>query len=173
MAEIKLVGKRKVLDGRMQTTPRRRRGERTSADPAVGQKGRPTDYKPEYAHELRQYFATANAWEINTTEKGAQQVIPKHKMPTLGRFAANIGVGIACLYRWAKRHEEFAEAMADAMELQKTFIFEAGGITMAAGFATFLLKSAHQMRDDEPTDDGDEDDGDVEVAPIGKGQGEE
>lgn len=181
MAEIKVKGKRPKLDGRVAITPRRKKGEQTehtNLGPIIeygsrrkgGKKGMPTDYRSVYCQELRQYFATAEAWTTHVNEKGTIQIIPKDKMPTLARFAAHIGVGIACLYRWAKRHEEFAEAMAEALEMQKTFVMEAGGITMAAGFATFMLKAAHRMRDDEPLEDGDEDDGNVEVQAKGKGQ---
>lgn len=181
MAEIKVKGKRPKLDGRVAITPRRKNGEQTehtNIGPEYaygnrrtgGKPGRPTDYRTEYCQEIRQYFATADAWEINYTDKGGAQVIPKDKMPTLARFAAQIGVGIASLYRWAKTHDDFAEAMAEALEMQRAFIMEAGGVTMAAGFATFMLKAAHKMRDDDPIDDDEEDDGNVEVKAKGKGQ---
>lgn len=184
MADIKIKGvRRRKLDDRVSITPKRKPGEDTDQtqlgvyDPKYGRRrggksGRPTEYRQIYCQQILDYFGNADAWEINTTDKGAQQVIPKHKMPTLARFAQRIGVGVACVYRWARQFDEFGEALAEAQELQKSFIMEAGGVTMAAGFATFMLKSAHQMRDDDPIDDDDEESGDVEVSPQGKGQGE-
>lgn len=183
MAEIKVKGRRAKLDGRVAVTPRRKPGEQTehtNLGPEIeygkrrkgGKCGRPTDYRSVYCDQLRRYFADADAWQVNYSYKGAAQVIPRNKMPTFGRFAAEIGVGVACLYRWARAHEEFAEAMADAMELQKTFLMEAGGVTIAAGFATFLLKANHGVRDDVPLDDDEDDNGDVVVEPTGKGQGD-
>ena len=159
---MKLKLKPKHLQG---VPPRRKPGEKT---PAYKGRGCPTDYRPEYCESLVSYF-DVDSWYINETEKGAQQVIPKNKLPTLARWARSLGFRTATLYLWAQRHPEFAAAMAEAMELQQAFILEAGGITMNAGFATWLLKCNHGMKDEVPDDETEEE---VEMVVEGKGQNE-
>lgn len=173
MAEQKVAGRRRRerLDGRVAITPKRKPGERTEYA-LQGKEGRQTAYRPQYCEEILDYFGNARPWVVHLTAKGNAQVIPKDRMPTVARFAQAIGVGVACVYRWAKRHPEFAKAYAEALEMQKAFVLESGGIAMQAGFATFVLKAAHKMRDDEVIEDDDDDTGDVEVEPSGKGQGE-
>lgn len=184
MAKITVKGKRPKLDGRVALTPRRQNGEQTphtNLGPEIeygtrrkgGRRGRPTDYKASYCDDLLRYFGEAVPWTVNTTEKGAQQVIPKDRMPTIARFAQASGLGVGTIYRWARAHEEFAEALAEALELQKAFVMESGGIAMQAGFATFMLKACHNVRDDAPIEEDDADNGDVEVQPQGRGQGDE
>lgn len=179
--EVKLKGKRPKLDGRVRVTPKRRNGQDTEyaiigrrrRARAESKGGRPTNYRDCYCEQLLEYFGSAQPWEINYTDKGGAQVIPKDPMPTIPRFCRAAGIGVSTFYKWANQHEEFAKAVAEAMEMQKAFVMESGGIAMQAGFATFMLKAAHHMRDDTPLDDGDdEDQGDVEVDPKGKGQGE-
>jgi hypothetical protein len=172
MAERPLKGRRRRdrLDGRVAITRKRKPGQQTEYA-LLGKEGRQTDYRDCYCAEILEYFGSAQPWEINYTDKGGAQVIPKDRMPTVGRFAQAIGVGVACVYRWTRKHPEFAQAYAEALEMQKSFIMESGGIAMNAGFATFMLKSAHKMRDDEPVEEDDET-GDVAVEPAGKGQGE-
>ena len=151
MAEKPLKGRRRRdrLDGRVAVTRKRKPGQQTEYA-LLGKEGRQTDYRDCYCAEILEYFGTAQPWQINYTDKGGAQVIPKDRMPTIARFA---------------------QAYAEALEMQKAFIMESGGIAMNAGFATFMLKAAHKMRDDEPVEEDDET-GDVAVEPAGKGQGE-
>lgn len=178
--EIKLTGKRPKLDGRVRVTRKRQTGQSTE-HAVIGRRrraeklkaGRPTDYRDCYCDQIREYFGSATPWEINYTDKGGAQVIPKDRMPTIPRFCHAVGIHVSTFYKWVHKHEEFAEAVAEALEMQKAFLMESGGVSIQAGFATFVLKAAHNMRDDTPLeDDTDDDQGDVEVDPKGKGQGE-
>lgn len=149
-------------------TPRRKKTDPKPEDyTGVGQ---PTAYHPRYCTEIIDYFGNAEAWEINYSDKGSAQTIPQNKLPTAARFARAIGIDVSTLYKWVDRRPEFALAYANAMELQKTFIMEAGGVSINAAFAMFMLKCNHGMTD--VVDTNKDDDGNVEMVIEGKGQGE-
>lgn len=106
--------------------------------------GCPTKYRPEYCDAIIEYFSR-NPWEVNTDAKGAAKVIPSEKLPTVIRWARQLGVGLRTVTEWTSRYPEFKQAHEIAMELQKAYILEAGGITLNGGFAMFMLKCNHGM----------------------------
>lgn len=140
----------KPRDKELQGAPRRRsrvgNGNGFSV-PGYPGKGEPSHYTPDISLAMRRYFADKDPWEIHMTDKGAAQLIPKDKMPTFTRFAALIGFSPRTFDDWKKRYPDFAEAYEDCKEMQKAFIFESGGITLNGGFATWLLKCNHGMKE--------------------------
>lgn len=149
--------------------PRRKTGDKADVPPGYkGFPGAPSTYRPEYCDAIIEFF-TRDPWEIHYTEKGGAQLIPKEKMPTAIRWVRLMKMSISTFHKWVRDYPEFAEAYALCQEMQKAYILEAGGITMNGGFAQFMLKVNHGMRDDLPPDE-DDDQGDVELVIEGKGQ---
>lgn len=129
-------------------------------------------YDPSFPGRLIDYFANARAWWTNYTEKGAAQVMPKDRLPNLGRWAREeIGVSVSTLYVWCEQYPDFALAYAEALDIQKEFLSELGASGAgSANFAVFLLKSVHGLRDNVIEVDGDDDADEVEVVATGAGQ---
>lgn len=126
--------------------------------------GRPSDYRPEYAEKMIQYFENANAWVINYTDKGNAQVIPKDCQPSFIKFARLCGIRRFQLLRWAKAHPEFAEAYAICKELQQEFICQAAGVgLMPSAWAIFQMRANHGITDQPRDEVAEDDDTDVEV----------
>lgn len=119
---------------------------------------------------LVEYFASADAWWTNYNDSGTGKILPKGKIPTFERFAANNGFSKFTMYDWCEKHPEFAMAYAEATELQKAFIMEgAAANAIPAQFAMFMLKCNHGMVEPQAGDnDGDNDD--VTMKVHGKGQ---
>lgn len=142
----RLKAKPKELQG---IPPRRGRVGNTNGFSVEGYpgKGEPSHYLPDYAIAMRKYFAGKDPWEIHMTDKGAAQLIPRDKMPTFTRFAAMIGFSPRTFLDWRNRHPDFNEAYEDCLEIQKAFIMESGGITLNGGFAQWLLKCNHGMKE--------------------------
>lgn len=117
--------------------------------------GRPTTYRPEYCEAILDFFER-DPWEISYDAKGTAKMVPKDKMPTAGRWCREMGVPIRTFNDWVNRYPEFADAYATAQEMQKSFILESGGIAINGGFAMFMLKCNHGMKEPEdPTKDKD------------------
>lgn len=130
---------RPVIEG---VTPIRQTGDPT---PKGAGCGRPTAYRPEYCDALRAYFKSPESWRVNETNAGAAQVLSSDKIPTIQRFGVNLGVSDSTLYNWAKKHPDFAEAMAFASSAQKAFLMELGAAGVASPFIMFMLRCSHGM----------------------------
>ncbi|AHG23457.1 hypothetical protein P858_41 [Edwardsiella phage eiAU-183] len=126
--------------------------------------GRPTNYRPEYAEKMVQYFENATAWQLNYTDKGNAQVIPRDNQPSFVKFARLIGVTRWNLMLWARANPDFAEAYAICKELQQEFISQAAGVgLMPSAWAIFQMRANHGITDQQPDTVSDEDDSDVNV----------
>jgi hypothetical protein len=69
-------------------------------------------------------------------------------MPFLSEFAGKIGVNVAILEKWAKRHKEFGQAFIRAKELQKEFLITNGLLGLYnPTFSIFIAKNITDMRD--------------------------
>lgn len=142
-----------------------------TAEAVIGAETRkPFQYYPEIGDELVQYFADAIAWFTNYNESRTGKVLPKSRFPTFERFAYQKGFSKFTYYSWCDIYPDFAVKYAEAMEMQKAFIFEgamAGAIP--AQFAMFMLKCNHGMTEPQAgNSDGDNDD--VNMVVHGKGQ---
>lgn len=69
-------------------------------------------------------------------------------VPTLQRFAQEIGTYTAACCSWVSEHEDFATAFVEAMRIQERMLIN-GGLTRVfdPGFAKFLLAANHGYRE--------------------------
>jgi hypothetical protein len=118
--------------------------------------GRPSDYKPEYAQELIDYFSIPPYVETTKTvvSNGQQFEVPEpqaNDTPTFAGFASQIGSHRESLLNWTKEHPEFFDAYKRAKELQENFIVVNGtkGLINTA-FGIFVAKNVCGYRDRQP-----------------------
>lgn len=110
--------------------------------------GCPTKYREEYCATLVDYFRSADSWEINYDMKNSGKVLPKTKLPTFERFAADLGIAVKTLDLWKDRYPEFATAYDIAKSLQKAFLMELGAAGVGNHTLTLMLRTNHGMKDD-------------------------
>lgn len=125
-----------------------------------GTAGRPTDYKSEYCEQIVEFFDVPpfKTVELITTDKRtgrkyANQEFQGSALPTMERFAANIGVDDDTLVEWGKKHPEFAAAVLRAKRLQKDILVTNGLLGLYnGGFAQFVARNFTDMRDKQELD---------------------
>lgn len=122
-------------------TPPRKKGDPKRSDYTWGY---PTKYREEYCQSIVEYF-DRDPWHIVTDMKGTPKVMPKDNVPTFGRWCRSLGISSKTASLWADKYPEFAAAYAEAKELQKSFLIEAGLTHGSGGFAMFMLKCTHGM----------------------------
>ncbi|MCW5631818.1 MAG: hypothetical protein KIT17_00630 [Rubrivivax sp.] len=119
-------------------------------------RGRPTDYRPEYAGMLDEFFRRFQlAILAERTMTGTRAVTIPILMPTIGRFAALIGVWPQRISEWVDRHPEFAEAHARALGVTEALLVE-GGLAghfnpQVVNFALRNLCGWKDRKDEAPT----------------------
>jgi hypothetical protein len=112
--------------------------------------GRPTDYLPEYADQLREYFDIEAGRDVEVeNSKGEMQAV-RHAadFPTLAEFACKIGVHRETLLEWSKKYPEFSDAYKSAKDHQERILVQnglKGGYH--ANFAIFTAKNVLDWRD--------------------------
>jgi len=120
--------------------------------------GRPTDYKPEYAQELIDYFNQPAYTEKTIVFPNGIEKTERlcNLFPTLTRFAANKRVTRETLHHWANERDandrlirpEFSDAYKIARQLQESVLVE--GATAGvynANFSIFTAKNVLGWRD--------------------------
>lgn len=127
---------------------------------ALGNKGgRPTKYKPQYCKRLIDFFDVApNQKELISSIKGfgkagnqnfqkEEYKLVANRLPTLTRFAHELGVNLSTIYEWEDKHLEFSQALTRARDLYKDFLIENGlqGLYNPA-FAIFVAVNTTDMR---------------------------
>lgn len=135
--------------------------------------GRPTSYDPKYCEDIITFFnrpAFVETTDVYTykdgTTKETMRRLP-NVLPTLERFAADLGVARSSLYEWAKVHKEFAEAISVAKEMQKDMIMTNGMLGLYnSPFAIFVAKNVTDMRDSHDVTSGGEKVSGVVVLPA-------
>lgn len=120
--------------------------------PGYAGQGEPSHYRPEYIPLMYEFF-DRDPWEVVADAKGTPRMMPKDKLPTMQRFARQIGYSTDTLQKWADKFPEFGAAYAECKEMQKAFIMESGGLTLNGGFAAFMLRCNHGMRDEAPKEE--------------------
>jgi hypothetical protein len=115
--------------------------------------GRPSDYYPELCDEIIAFF-NRNLFEdkiVAVQEKGRwveKKVQVACLLPTVERFAANVGVVKSTLYEWAKKHPEFSNALDRAKELQQEVLIQHGlNGFYKEGFAKFVAVNYTNLKD--------------------------
>lgn len=122
--------------------------------------GKPKTYRKEYCQSIVEYFRAADSWEINYDLKQSGKVLPKSKLPTFERYAADLGISIPTLYLWRTTYPEFAEAYAIAKDLQKAFLMELGAAGVGNHTLALMLRTNHGMKD--APEEGDGEDGPIQ-----------
>lgn len=100
-------------------------------------KGRPTKYDPKYVAEVDKYLAE---------ETGREQM----HLPKIESFAIRIGVNKTTLYEWAKRYEDFSNALDKIMQRQAQQLIDDGiygGKEVNSTIVKLLLQNNHGMRE--------------------------
>lgn len=125
-------------------------------------RGRPTEYKDEFAEMMIDYFniEVENIIDVPGIDKNGhaitEQKVVVNKFPTLVRFASNIGVTRDTLYDWATaknkdgslRRPDFSYAYARARDLQEALLTEGGLAGMYEGrFTVFAAKNVIGWKD--------------------------
>lgn len=116
--------------------------------------GRPTDYRPEYAQILIDYFSVEPYREImrqTITKSGDVIEVPVNEandFPTLAGFAIKIGVCRDTLLEWSKVHPEFSGAYKRCKDYQENFLAINGNKGLInQPFGIFTAKNVIGWRD--------------------------
>ena len=123
--------------------------------------GRKSLYRPEYCHQLIDYFAQAETADTRSlppvitdieTSKGCTRKSEVRQIcaeiPTFERFAYSIGTTHKTLLDWVDKHEAFGEAYARSKDLQKVLLIDRGLTRQYdASAMIFIAKNITDMKD--------------------------
>lgn len=111
------------------------------------ERGRPTDYRPEYCQQLLDYFGEKPYTEDN------QGKIRATDFKSLAGFAIKIGVSRDTLHEWSKKHKDFSDAYIRAKDFQENFLAVNGNKGLInANFGIFTAKNVLNWRDKKEID---------------------
>jgi len=116
--------------------------------------GRPSKYKAVYCDKLIEFFDIEPYEDIELPhyKKGEISWIDKKRvstrLPTLRKFAKNIGVAYRTVYNWTKAHEGFLHAFTHAQVIRKEYLIDGAlaGLYMPLTFK-FIAVNMTDMRD--------------------------
>jgi len=124
------------------------------------QKGRPTDYKPEYILKADEYLSKYKD-EVSTIVKSENpfsgattyERVLKVNLPTIEKFAVYIGHVVSTLYEWDKLYPEFSKALNKIKQEQKNRLLD-NGLSGAynSTIAKLILSANHGMSEKTLTD---------------------
>ena len=161
---LKVGSKPKKKSTRKKPAPKSPAAEKLEKKPSPGGKtaeklkhpgGRPTKYKPEYCDRLIAFFDVEpfREDEIEHLRKDGDVSYVElkrfaNRLPTLRRFAREIGVSWRTVYNWKETKEEFLHALEEAEQIRQDFVNENGlnGIYNSA-YAKFWAINMTKMRD--------------------------
>ena len=126
----------------------------------MAKRGRPTTYKPEYCQQIINFFSTPQLTEDKeitwTTKSGTVKreiVKVANRLPTMEKFAIDIGTYPQTLLDWCKRFSEFNEAYSRAKAYYKEFLNQnALSGRYNERYATFLAINTTDMRQTQTVD---------------------
>lgn len=83
---------------------------------APKKRGRPTSYSPKLIAAVDTYIDTcadeeSEFWKTRGEKSDSYERIVRVKLPTLQGYSQYIGVHIDTLYEWAKKYQDFSEAL--------------------------------------------------------------
>jgi len=114
----------------------------------AGKVGRPSKYMPDHHPEdIVAYFrASLDAMEaperVESPQGGVKYVQAPVPPPTLSGYAAKIGVRRETLWAWARKHEEFDEAVGICKGVQEIVFVHMGVLgAYAPNMTIFVLKN--------------------------------
>lgn len=115
--------------------------------------GRPTKYKEEYCKQIIEFF-NRPLWEkkkISILDRGRmvlKDVEVPCQLPTIERFALNLGVHKDTVYEWAKEHKNFSDALCVAKQAQQEILIQHGlNGHYKEGFAKFVAVNFTDMKE--------------------------
>ena len=111
--------------------------------------GRPTEYKPEFAEMLLEYFAIEPTKIEQRIIEGVEcEVQVTNPLPTLAGFACQIGFHRGTLWDWSEKYPEFADAYKKAKDHQERILAENGLMgRYEKAFAIFTAKNVIGWKD--------------------------
>jgi hypothetical protein len=120
---------------------------------------RPLKYDSKYCQEMLEYFDIEPYFEreiVATGKNGYEKIDYKrfaNDLPTLGGFAAKIGVDRATLKDWADRFEDFSRTYEKCTEIAEHILVTNGlqGLYQS-NFAVFVATNYTKMRDKKNTE---------------------
>jgi hypothetical protein len=115
--------------------------------------GQPTKYKEEYCELVIEFF-NRPLWEkkkVQILDRGRmvlKEIDVPCQLPTIERFALNIGVHFDTVYEWAKVHPKFSESLRKAQQAQKEILIQHGlSGQYKEGFAKFVAVNFTNMQE--------------------------
>ncbi len=145
----------------MSCTRKAARKTRTAAERREAQRilfarrvGRPSKYRPDFHPDhIVAYFrpafdAVEEPERVESRRGGVRYVQRPVTFPTLGAYAAKVGVRRETLWAWARRHEAFAEAVGICKAIQEHVLINMSLLgTYVPSFALFLLRNLRRWKD--------------------------
>lgn len=104
--------------------------------------GRPSDYKPEYAQMMIEYFDVPPYKTV-----GKNKITVPNDLPLLSGFAFKIGVHRETLQVWSEKHEEFGHAYKLCKEIQDRNLITNGLRGLYSTFANLVSKNLLDFKD--------------------------
>ena len=97
----------------------------------------------------RRNLASAHSIErVETKQDDVKFVQKPIAPPTLGGWAARVGIARQTVWTWTENHAEFSEAANFARTIQEDILIRMGALgAYNAKFAEFMLKNLHEWTD--------------------------
>ncbi len=116
--------------------------------------GRPSKYKPDFhpddivAYFRESFDAIEDPKRVESAHGGVKYVQAPVRPPLLAGYAVRVGVTRQTLWNWARRHEEFDEAVGICKAMQE-HVFITMGLLGAyrPGMTIFVLKNLLRWQD--------------------------
>jgi hypothetical protein len=108
--------------------------------------GRPSSYDPAYCELILEFFNTEPF--VEGTDAMDKPTIRPLKLPTVQRFAANIGVHKDTIHEWARVHPEFSVSLKQALDMQADALIQGGLFgSYEKTIAKMLLSANHGLHE--------------------------
>jgi len=115
--------------------------------------GQPTKYKEEYCELVVEFF-NRPLWEkkkVQVMDRGRmvlKEIDVPCQLPTIERFALNLGVHKDTIYEWAKVHPKFSDSLRKAQQAQQEILVQHGlSGHYKEGFAKFVAVNFTDMKE--------------------------
>lgn len=113
--------------------------------------GRPTKYRKEYCDEILDYFGRPPYVEVTRTNPKTGMEYTERQatdLPTVERFASELGVAVSTVYQWTHEHPEFSEAFTRARQMQVDHLLQNGlHGHFREGLAKFMLTNLSEYQE--------------------------
>jgi len=101
---------------------------------------------------LREYFAKSEPFTVTLDDRG-KPVLTPNKLPTLERFAIDVGADPDTLTNWGKANPEFLRAINEAKAMQRDMLMQGGLMgSYKDTIVKLILSTNHGMHEKNATD---------------------